>query len=104
MIPHWTGICFVGPLIMMLYFDLLGVMQFCGIKVNAVTYVTIVISIGLLVDFLMHMLLRYYETPGSTREAKVIKALETMGASMMLGGEALALALPWIDSHPSILY
>jgi len=89
---------------MMLYFDLLGVMQFCGIKVNAVTYVTIVISIGLLVDFLMHMLLRYYETPGSTREAKVIKALETMGASMMLGGEALALALPWIDSHPSILY
>ena len=42
-VPHWTGICFVGPLIIMLYFDLLGIMQFCGIHINAVTYVTIVI-------------------------------------------------------------
>ena len=50
------------------------------------TYVTIVISIGLLVDFLMHVLLRYYETKGTTREAKVKETLETMGASMMLGG------------------
>lgn len=52
-IPHWTAVCFVGPLIIMLYFDLLGVMQFCGIHINALTYVTIVISIGLLVDFLV---------------------------------------------------
>ena len=37
----------------MLYFDLLGIMQFCGIHINALTYVTIVISIGLLVDFLV---------------------------------------------------
>jgi len=40
----------------------------------------------LLVDFLMHILLRYYETTGTTREAKVKETLETMGASMMLGG------------------
>ncbi|CAB9518964.1 Patched domain-containing protein 3 [Seminavis robusta] len=85
-IPHWTATLFVGPLIIMLYFDLLGVMQFCGIDINAVTYVTIVISIGLLVDFLMHILLRYYETKGRTRDEKVRETLETMGASMMLGG------------------
>ena len=48
-IPHWSAVCFVGPLIVMLYFDLLGIMQFCGIYINAVTYVTVVISIGLLV-------------------------------------------------------
>jgi hypothetical protein len=86
MIPHWTAVLFVGPLIIMLYFYLLGFMQVCGIHINAVTYVTVVISIGLLVDFLMHILLRYYETTGSTREAKVRETLETMGASMMLGG------------------
>jgi multidrug efflux pump subunit AcrB len=57
-IPHWTATLFVGPGIIMLYFELLGVMQFFGIYINAVTYVTIVISIGLLVDFLMHILLR----------------------------------------------
>jgi predicted RND superfamily exporter protein len=42
----------------MLYFYLLGTMQFCGIYINAVAYVTVVISIGLLVDYLMHILLR----------------------------------------------
>lgn len=85
-IPHWTAVCFVGPLIIMLYFDMLGIMYFCGIYINALTYVTIVISIGLLVDFLMHILLRYYETTGTTRDAKVRETLETMGASMTLGG------------------
>jgi multidrug efflux pump subunit AcrB len=58
LLPHWTGIFFVGPLIAMLYFYLLGTMQFCGIYINAVAYVTVVISIGLLVDYLMHILLR----------------------------------------------
>lgn len=58
----------------------------CGIFINAVTYVTIVIAIGLLVDFLMHILLRYYETTGATREEKVTETLETMGASMLMGG------------------
>lgn len=85
-IPHWTAVVFVGPMIIMVYFNLLGTMQFCGMHINAVTYVTIVIAIGLLVDFLMHILLRYYETEGTTREAKVKETLETMGASMMLGG------------------
>ena len=52
-IPHWTAVLFVGPLIVMLYFNLLGTMQAFGIYINAVTYVTVVISIGLLVDFLV---------------------------------------------------
>ena len=43
-------------------------------------------SIGLLVDFLMHMLLRYHECPGETREEKVKLALKSMGASVLVGG------------------
>ena len=61
-------------------------MQFCGIKINSVTYFIIVMAIGLLVDFLMHMLLRYYETKGRTRHEKVKETLETMGSSILLGG------------------
>lgn len=34
----------------------------------------------------MHILLRYYEAPGATRQEKVVKTLETMGISIMLGG------------------
>ncbi|CAB9501029.1 Pick C1-like protein 1 [Seminavis robusta] len=86
LIPHWSAVLFVTPLIIMLYFDLLGTMQYCGIKINSITYFIIVMAIGLLVDFLMHMLLRYYETRGTTRHARVKEMLETMGSSILLGG------------------
>mmetsp|Transcript_748 Transcript_748/g.1767 ORF Transcript_748/g.1767 Transcript_748/m.1767 type:complete len:150 (-) Transcript_748:159-608(-) len=44
-----------------------------------------VMSIGLLVDFLMHVLLRYYESPMEGREAKVKDTLRTMGSSILVG-------------------
>ena len=40
------------------FYGILGTLQFAGVKVNVVTYVCLVISVGLLVDFLMHLLLR----------------------------------------------
>lgn len=46
----------------------------------------VMMSIGLLVDFIMHILLRYYESDEKTREEKVRDALETMGYSLLLGG------------------
>jgi Niemann-Pick C1 protein len=44
-----------------------------------------VMSIGLLVDFVMHILLRYYETPGENRNEKTKETLRTMGSSILLG-------------------
>jgi len=85
-IPHWTGVLFITPLITTLYIDLLGALQFAGISVNVVTYVCLVISVGLLVDFIMHILIKYYESHGRTREEKVIDILENMGPSILMGG------------------
>ena len=42
-------------------------------------------SVGLLVDFVMHVLLRYYESNG-TRVEKTMNTLKTMGSSIFLGG------------------
>jgi len=53
--------------------------------VNVVSYITLVMSIGLLVDFLMHTLLAFYESPGATKEDKVRHALRTMGSSVFIG-------------------
>jgi len=86
LMPHWTAVPCVMPLIVMLYFDLLGTLQMLGLRINVVTYVCLVISIGLLVDFIMHVLLRYYESTGLTREEKVRETLRTMGASISIGG------------------
>jgi Patched family len=60
-------------------------MQYCGVTINVISYFILVISIGLLVDFLMHILLRYYESKGATRDAKVKATLETMGVSILMG-------------------
>jgi Niemann-Pick C1 protein len=84
-IPHWSAALFVLPMICILYVDLLGVMQWAGIHINAVSYVSLVMSIGLLVDYIMHVLLRYYESAGNRTE-KVVYTLRTMGSSVCLGG------------------
>jgi len=84
--PHWSASLFVCPLIMMLYFNLLGMMQLCGVHINSISYILIVMAIGLLVDFLMHILLRYYESSALSREEKVKETLRTMGSSIILGG------------------
>jgi predicted RND superfamily exporter protein len=84
-IPHWSATLFAFPLICMLYVDFLGMLQWSGVKVNPVSYVTIVMSIGLLVDYLLHVLLRYYETPGNRKE-KVQEVLRSMGSSVLMGG------------------
>merc|ERR1712003_131820 len=84
LVPHWTATVFVFPLLCVLYIDLLGFLQWFGINVDVVVYVSLAMSIGLLVDFIMHILLRYYESPG-TREEKAVNMLSTMGTSILLG-------------------
>jgi Niemann-Pick C1 protein len=103
LIGHWSATAFVLPMILVLYVDLLGTIQFAGLHINVVTYVTLVISIGLLVDFLMHIMLRYYESPGETREAKVKDTLETMGASIVVGGSSTFLAMLCLAFSTSLL-
>jgi hypothetical protein len=93
LIPHWSAVLFVTPLIMVLYVDLLGTLQFSGLKINPLTYVCLVVSIGLLVDFLMHIILRYYESTETTREGKVKDTLKTMGASILVGGLSTCLGV-----------
>jgi Niemann-Pick C1 protein len=82
--PHWTAAVFVLPLISVLYIELLGVLQWAGVSINPVSYVSLVMSIGLLVDYIMHALLRYYELPGNRRE-KTVMMLKTMGSSILIG-------------------
>jgi Niemann-Pick C1 protein len=53
---------------------------------TAVTFVALVISIGLLVDFVMHIALRYFESTEIGRVEKTKDVLRTMGIPVLLGG------------------
>ena len=55
-IPHWSGVFFVFPFMVILYVDLLGFFQAMGLTLNVLTYVTLVVAIGVLVDFLVRVL------------------------------------------------
>jgi Niemann-Pick C1 protein len=103
-VPHWTAALFILPIICVLYVDLLGVMQWAGVHINAVSYITLVMSIGLTVDFILHVLLRYYESPGN-REEKTLYTLQTMGTSVLIGGVSTFLGtLPLAFSTSEIFY
>jgi Niemann-Pick C1 protein len=102
LVPHWTAAFFILPLISLLYVDLLGVMQWAGVDINPISYITLVLSIGLMVDFLMHLLLKYYESTGNRRE-KTVETLRTMGASILIGAVSTFLGtLPLAFASSSI--
>lgn len=104
LIPHWTASLFVLPMMIILYTDLLGTLQFAGMHINPLVCICLITSIGLLVDFVMHVLLRYYESTAPTREEKVKDTLQTMGASILVGGLSTCLGvIPLAFSTSSII-
>ena len=104
LIPHWTASLFVLPMMIILYVDLLGTLQFAGMHINPLVCICLITSIGLLVDFVMHVLLRYYESTAPTREEKVKDTLKTMGASILVGGLSTCLGvIPLAFSSSSII-
>ncbi|CAB9521722.1 Pick C1-like protein 1 [Seminavis robusta] len=102
-IPHWTAVCFIVPMVSVVYIDLLGVMEMAGLDINAVTYVCLVISIGLIVDFLLHIMLRYVESSSASRDDRVKETLETMGSSILLGGASTLLGISMLGFGTSTI-
>lgn len=104
-VAHWTAVFFVAPLVAILYVDLLGVIHLSGLYINSVTYIGVLMSIGLIVDYTMHIILRFIESPEKTREAKTKETLCTMGASILLGGVSTLLGvLPLYFSTSDIFH
>ena len=105
-IPHWSGIFLVSPMMIFMYVDVLGILHWFGISINGLSYVSLLMAIGLLVDFVMHVVLRYFEsTETSSRDARVKNVLRTMGASVLLGGLSTFLGVvPLMFSSSDIIY
>merc|ERR1711933_365769 len=77
--------------------------QWFGISVDAVLYVSLVMSIGLLVDFIMHTLLRFYEASGNRKE-KTVEMLTTMGSSILIGAASTFLGTMPLAFSTSALF
>jgi len=85
-IPHPSGSLFVTSMVAVIFVELVGLLRFGGVDINVFTCVLLVSSIGLSVDFVMHIVHAYYETSAPTREAKVHTVMMTMGSSLLVAG------------------
>ncbi|KAH7518258.1 hypothetical protein FEM48_Zijuj09G0152400 [Ziziphus jujuba var. spinosa] len=68
----------------MIVVDLMGVMAILDIQLNAVSVVNLIMSIGIAVEFCVHITHAYLVTHGD-RSHRVKEALSTMGASVFSG-------------------
>eukprot|EP01083_Nonionella_stella_P098558 277188_1 len=95
-VPNLYACLVVTLCISMIYVDVLGIMHFSGLSINPVTLVSIIMSIGLLVDYVLHILLRCFESKevedeeavstgmASMQHKGVRECLETMGSSVLI--------------------
>jgi len=103
-IPHWSGIFFVVPVMVMLIIDLLGIMEVYNYSINPVSFIALIIAMGLMVDYVIHVLIRYYESLFVTRIEKVKDTLETTGESVLIGGLSTLLGfLPLLFTQSQFL-
>ncbi|XP_039000502.1 NPC intracellular cholesterol transporter 1-like [Hibiscus syriacus] len=79
----WTSAIIMLVLAMILV-DLMGVMAILGIQLNAVSVVNLVMSVGIAVEFCVHITHAFSVSSGN-RDERVKEALGTMGASVFSG-------------------
>ena len=104
LIPHWSAGLIVFIMISILYVDLLGVLYWAGLNIDAVSYITMAMSVGLMVDYILHIMLRFLEVPG-TRQEKTVETLRQTGSSVFLGGVSTFLGfVTLIFSSSEIFY
>ncbi|GLT63217.1 hypothetical protein SLA2020_357960 [Shorea laevis] len=79
----WISVIIVLVLVMIVA-DLMGVMAILGIQLNAVSVVNLVMSIGIAVEFCVHIAHAFLVSNGN-RDQRMKAALSTMGASVFSG-------------------
>lgn len=82
-----SSLCTSGIILLvlaMIIVDIMGVMAVLGIQLNAVSVVNLIMSIGIAVEFCVHIIHAFSVSFGDKNE-RVRLALETMGASVFSG-------------------
>jgi uncharacterized membrane protein YdfJ with MMPL/SSD domain len=133
-VPNFFACLVVTLSITMIYADVLGIAYFAGLSINPVTLVSIIMSIGLLVDYILHIVLRCFEpmdpptenTDTDTGDEDVVdgtststststsspftqykgvrECLTTMGSSVLIGGMSTVLSTTPLMFSTSTLF
>ena len=72
--------------------ELFGLMYIWDVPLNSVSMINLVMALGFSVDYSAHIAHAYVTSEGSP-ERRVVAALKSLGASVLLGGELGCLTL-----------
>jgi predicted RND superfamily exporter protein len=70
-----------------LVFELFGLMYFWGVSLHGVSMINLIMAVGFAVDYSAHIAHAYVMSSKNTAEDRVIDALRTLGASVLMGGK-----------------
>lgn len=93
-VPNLIAVTIVVPAVLMIYADVLAVMVLAGFALNPVTLISIIMSIGLMVDYVLHVVMKSFEESQDEKTEEVDnkhiidlkECLTTMGSSVFTGG------------------
>lgn len=93
-VPNLIAVAIVVPAVLMIYADVLAVMVLAGFALNPVTLISIIMSIGLMVDYVLHVVMKSFEESQDEKTEEVDhkhivdlkECLTTMGSSVFTGG------------------
>ena len=90
--------CVLGTIV-----EVAGFMYFMGLTINVITCNTLVISIGLCVDFSAHIAHGFISRPGS-RDERMISTVTEIGPAVMNGGLSTLLAFILLSTSKSYVF
>jgi len=96
--PKVTFFVFFGFVSLM--FELFGVMYLWGVSLNAISMIIIIMGIGFSVDYSAHIAHAFIVSNKRTPDQRIIHALQTMGASVSMGGKLNFFCIQGVKKRP----
>lgn len=81
----WISL-FIALMVASIDLHLVSVLVYWNIKLNAVSFVNLVMSVGLSVDYCVHIGHAFARAPGGSGDLRVQHTIRSMGASVAQGG------------------
>jgi len=77
---------FITLMVFLIDCDMLGIMYVCGINVSSISFVCLLMGIGLSVDYCVHIGHAFTHSYGKTPNDRLVEAIKMMGTSVLKGG------------------
>ncbi|GMH91791.1 hypothetical protein TrST_g1853 [Triparma strigata] len=77
---------FITLMVIFIDADLMGMMYFLDINISAVSFICILMSIGLSVDYCVHIGHAFTHSDGETPNMRLVEAVKLIGTSVLKGG------------------